>query len=137
MAITVTLSEKLSTQLQAHAQRLHLSPEAVVEQVLTAALPVQEANGFHDRADVNIAEHSRQDEYSNVILAQVVAQIKAMPANSAAIEQGNKVGDKAYLQYLLEHAPTDTLTMAEWEQHWPAFEQEIKDLERAQASAEN
>ena len=62
MAITVTLSEKLSTQLQAHAQRLHLSPEAVVEQVLTAALPVQEANGFHDRADVNIAEHSRQDE---------------------------------------------------------------------------
>lgn len=111
MTITVTLSAELSAQLQAYAQQLHLSPEHVVEQVLTAALPLVEANGFHG----SDTPETLTTDAADVELAAVIAQIKATPPNPAALEQGSKVGDKAYLQYLLEHAPTDTLTKAEWE----------------------
>ena len=126
MTMTVTLSAELSAQLQAYAQQLHLSPEAVVEQVLAAALPAQETNGFHGSA----APAPSTADTDDGELAAVIAQIKATPPNPMAIEQGSKVDDKVYLQYLLEHAPTDTLTMVEWEVYWPLVEQELKDLDR-------
>lgn len=123
MTITVTLSAELSAQLQAYAQQIHLSPELVVEQVLTAALPTQKSS-LHSS---DTPETSTADT-DDTALAAVIAQIKATLPNPEAIEQGSKVGDQAYIQYLLDHAPTDTLTMTEWEIYWPLVEQELKDL---------
>ena len=130
MTMTVTLSAELSAQLQAYAQQLHLSPEVVVEQVLTAALSVQETNGFHG-SDTPAPSTAGTDDAE---LAAVIAQIKATPPNPMAIEQGSKVDDKVYLQYLLEHSPTDTLTMVEWEVYWPLVEQELKELDRTHSA---
>ena len=129
MTITVTLSAELSAQLQAYAQQIHLSPELVVEQVLTAALPTQKSSlPSSDTPETSTAD---TDDTS---LAAVIAQIKATLPNPEAIEQGSKVGDQAYIQYLLDHAPTDTLTMTEWEIYWPLVEQELKDLDHTPAA---
>ena len=132
MAVTVTLSEQLSERLQTHADEVHLSLDALVERLLADTLPVYKSNGFH------LPEHPITEELDDpdASLARVIAQIKATPPNPAAIEQGDKVGDMTYLQYLLDNPPTDTLTVEEWEQYWPAFEQEMKELDRAQEIAE-
>lgn len=129
MTITVTLSAELSAQLQAYAQQIHLSPELVVEQVLTAALPTQKSS-LHS-SDTPVTSTADTDDTA---LAAVIAQIKATLPNPEAIEQGSKVGDQAYIQYLLDHAPTDTLTMTEWEIYWPLVEQELKDLDHTPAA---
>ena len=126
MAITVTLSERLSAYLLAQADRVHLPVDALVEQLLTAALPLDETNGYHALAADDAVP----------ALAEVVALIKATPPNPAAIERGDKVNDLAYVQDLLDNPPTDTLTAEEWAAYWPAFEQELKELDRAQAIAE-
>lgn len=126
MTVTVTLSENIAERLQAHADEFHLSLDALVEKLLADALPVAETNGFHAPAD--------DDDLPT--LGEVVARIKATPLNPDAIERGAKVGDMAYIQSLLDHPPTDTLTVEEWAEYWPAFEQELKELDRAQAIAE-
>ena len=130
MTITVILSAELSAQLQAYAQQIHLSPEVVVEQVLTSALPAQKTTGFHG-SDTTATPTA---DTGDAELAAVIAQIKATPPNPEAIEQGSKVGDKAYIDYLLDHAPTDTLTMTEWEMYWPLVEQELKELDHTPAA---
>jgi hypothetical protein len=43
----------------------------------------------------------------------------------------------AYIQSLLDNPPTDTLTVAEWEEYWPAFEQELKELDRNKLQIES
>ncbi len=126
MTMTITLSDSIAERLQAYANQFQLSADALAEKLLADALPVSKTNGFHlPPAD---------DDLSS--LEQVVAKIKAMPPNPAAIEPGAKVGDMAYIQSLLDNPPTDTVTVAEWEEHWSAFEQELKALDRAQAIAE-
>ena len=126
MAMTITLSESIAERLQAHANQFQLSADALAEKLLADALPVSKTNGFQlPPAD---------DDLSS--LEEVIAKIKAIPPNPAAIELGAKVGDMAYIQSLLDNPPTDTLTVAEWEEHWSAFEQELKALDRAQAIAE-
>lgn len=125
MTVTVTLSERLSEHLQAHADKFHLSLDALVEKLLVDALPVVETNGFHlSPADDDLPS-----------LEEVIAKIKATGPNPDAIERGDKVGDMAYIQSLLDNPPTDTLTVAEWEEYWPAFEQELKELDQARAVA--
>lgn len=89
--------------------------ESLVEQLLAHTLPVEESNGIHPLADDNGLSS----------LEEVVALIKATLPNPAAIQRGDKAGDMAYIQALLDTPPTDTLTREEWEQYWPAFEQEL------------
>lgn len=130
MAITITLSEALSERLQAHAAETHLSPHILVEELLADALPPVKANGVTANG-MHVAQDP--DDESHPTLEEVVALIKATPPNPDAIEYGNKVGDKAYLQYLLESPPTDTLTFTEWEEQWAVFERELKELDQARA----
>lgn len=137
MTVTVTLSENMAERLQAHADKFHWSLDRLVEKLLTDALPVYETNGFHTTSDSTADDYATGDvDDPDASLARVIAQIKAKPPNPDAIERGDKVGDMAYIQSLLDNPPTDTLTLAEWEAYWPAFEQELKELDHAQDIAE-
>lgn len=132
MAVTITISERLSQRLQAHARTFQLPLDALVEQLLADALPAEETNGFDATDEHAPAIHPAGDlDDPDAELARIVAQIKATPPNPDAIERGDKVGDLTYIQYLLDNPPTDTLTAEEWEHYWPAVEQELKELDPA------
>jgi hypothetical protein len=130
VTITVTLSTPIGKRLQTQADKIDLPLDDLVERMLIASLPVYEANGFHATADEPVV-----DDFPT--LEEIVAQIKATPPNPNAIQRGEKFGDMAYIQSLLDNPPTDTLTVAEWEEYWPAFEQELKELDRNKLQIES
>lgn len=134
MTITVTISTPTGERLQTQADKVDLPLDTLVERMLINSLPVYETNGFHITNDDTADDDPADDDFPT--LEEVVAMIKATPPNPNAFKPGEKFGDMAYIQSLLDNPPTDTLTVAEWEEYWPAFEQELKELDRAQDIAE-
>lgn len=123
MTVTVTLSARVSEHLQAHADKFHLSLDALVEKLLADALPVVEANGFHGPAD--------DDDLSS--LEEVVARIKATPPNPDAIHPATKSVDELIADLQANPPSDELLTFEEMWPHWQAFEQELKDMDQADA----
>lgn len=129
MTTSVKLSAPVAERLQTQADKVHLPLDTLVERMLIDSLPVYETNGFH-ATDAPLVD----DDFPT--LEEIVAMIKATPPNLNAMQKGEKFGDMAYIQSLLDNPPTDTMTVAEWEEYWPSFEQELKELDRAQDLAE-
>lgn len=126
MTMTVTLSENIAERLQAHADKFHLSLDALVEKLLADALPVAETNGVHAPAD--------DDDLPS--LEEVVAMIKATPPNLAAFHPATKT--VAQLMAELEANPSEEsdITPEEWDRLWAKFEQGLKAADRADDIAE-
>jgi len=118
MTITITFSNLLSNLLHQEAKRLQISVEELATKLLEEALS-------HEMADTpsTTAENSAS-------LKALVASIKAGPSSdSKGFEQGEKVGDKAYIEYLLANPPKGTVTAEEWERLWPEIEKELEALD--------
>jgi hypothetical protein len=122
MTVTVTLSENIAERLEAHAAEFHVSLDALVEKLLTDALPVVETNGVHTAAD---------DDLSS--LAEVVAMIKATPPNPDALHPATKSVDELIADLQTNPPPDELLTFAEMWPLWQAFEQELKAMDQADA----
>lgn len=129
MTTTVTLSTPICKRLQKQVDKIDLPLDDLVERMLTTSLPAYETNGFHA-----VYDEPTNDDFPT--LEQVVAMIKATPPNPNAMKPGEKFGDMAYIQSLLDNPPTDTMTVEEWEEYWPAYEQELNELDYAQEVAE-
>lgn len=125
MTITITLAEPLMTLLERKTEHLHLSADEFATKLVRDALLDQESAQ---------PETAIEDDFST--LEDVVASIKAMPPNPGAFHPSERANDKEYLDYLLANPPRDTMTFEEWERCWPAFEQELKMLDRVQDIAE-
>jgi hypothetical protein len=130
MTVTITFSNLLSNLLQQKAKRLQISVEELATRLLEEAL-------MHESVDTS-ALATEEDSAS---LEALVAKIKAgpegaskgsprwAPSDSNGFEQGEKVGDKAYIEYLLANPPKGTVTAEEWERLWPQIEEELKALD--------
>jgi hypothetical protein len=123
MTVTVTLSENIAERLQAHADEFHLSLDALVEKLLADALPVAETNGFHGPAN--------DDDLP--ALEEVVTRIKATPPNPDAIHPATKSVDELIADLQANPPSDELLTFEEMWPHWQAFEQELKDMDQADA----
>jgi hypothetical protein len=126
MTVTITFSNLLSNLLQQKAKRLQISVEELATRLLEEAL-------MHESVDTS-ALATEEDSAS---LEALVEKIKAgpevktrwAPSDSSGFEQGEKVGDKAYIEYLLANPPKGTVTAEEWERLWPQIEEELKALD--------
>jgi hypothetical protein len=129
MTVTVTLSEKTAKRLQAHADEVHLSIDALVEELLMDALPVEEINGLHT-PDIDTREAV---EDPDAALTRVVARIKATPPNPAAVHPATKSVDELIADLAANPPSDELLTFAEMWPLWQAFEQELKAMDEADA----
>jgi signal transduction protein with GAF and PtsI domain len=120
MAITVTFAEPLTTMLEQEAERLHVSIEDLATTLLNEALLARE-----------IERATTGDDQATTSLEQIVAQIKALPPTLEAFQPAERAQDIAYIDYLLANPPQDTVTLEEWERFWPAVEQELELMDRA------
>lgn len=123
MTVTVTLSENIAERLEAHAAEFHLSLDALVEKLLTDALPVVETNGVHATADDDAIPS----------LEEVVAMIKATPPNPDAIHPATKTVAQLIAEFEANPPSDELLTFAEMWPQWQAFEQELKAMDQADA----
>jgi predicted transcriptional regulator len=134
MAVTITISEQLSKRLQAHAQTFQLPLDALVEQLLADALPVDETNGFEATDEPAPADQPAGElDDPDAELARIVAQIKATPPNPDAIERATKSAQEVMAELLANPPSDDLLTFEEFWPLWQAFEQELKEMDKADA----
>lgn len=126
MGVTITLPEPLTDQLAQQAHRLHISVDELAARLLGDALKTKLLDLPTPEEDV---EFPTLEDEDFATLEEIVASIKAVPPNPAQIEVGGKVGDMAYLDYLLATPPQDTMTFNEWKNFWPQFEQGLKKLD--------
>ncbi len=120
MSITITLPEPLTHLLEQQATRLHLSSEALAVKLISAAL-IDEATALLER-------NWKDQEFPS--LEEIVAGIKALPPNPKSFHPAERAHDLSYLTWLLENPTEGTMTVEEWEQFWPPFEQELKEIDR-------
>jgi hypothetical protein len=125
MTITITFTEPLTTLLEQEAARLQVSVDELATTLLNKALLVQD-----------IEDADATDDPTTTTLEQIVARIKALPPNPQSFRPAIRAHDKEYLDYLLANPPKDTMTLEEWERFWPAFEQELKMIDRMDDIAE-
>ena len=126
MTMTITLSESIAERLQAYANQFQLSADALAEKLLADALPVSKTNGFQlPPADDDLSA-----------LEQVVAKIKAMPPNPAAIHPATKTVTELMADLEADPPSGELLTFAELWPQWQAFEQELKVMDEADAITE-
>jgi hypothetical protein len=101
-----------------------MSLDALVEKLLTDALPVYEMNGIHAYSE---------DDASDTSLARIIARVKAMPPNPDAIERATKSADDLAADLQINPPSGELLTFEEIWPLWQAFEQELKAFEQADA----
>lgn len=113
MPITITLPAELEENLQAKAEAQQRPLDELIVDILASAV-----------------EAEADEEWPS--LEEVVAEIKALPPNPAAIRPAT-----ASLADLLENAPEDPdFDLETWTQQWNAIEAEMKARDRADDIAE-
>ena len=116
MTIMIQLPNPVEDSLRKAAQRRHLSPEALAAQLIEGALMTE------------ILSSPTDGPTSDVLptLEEIVAKIKALPSDPANIRPAT-----GSLKELLENAPQDPdFDLAEWQQQWGLFEQELREIEQ-------
>ncbi len=117
MTMMIQLPNTVAATLRKAAKRRQISPDVLaaqlIEDALTAeALPAVEATLTSDVLPS---------------LEQLVAKIQGLPRDPRNIRPAT-----ASLKELLENAPEDPeFDLDEWQRQWDLFEQELKDIERA------
>lgn len=117
MTMMIQLPNTVAATLRKAAKRRQISPDVLaaqlIEDALTAeALPAVEATLTSDVLPS---------------LEQLVAKIQGLPRDPRNIRPAT-----ASLKELLENAPEDPeFDLDEWQRQWDMFEQELKDIERA------
>ena len=117
MTMMIQLPNTVAATLRKAAKRRQISPDVLaaqlIEDALTAeALPAVEATLTSDVLPS---------------LEQLVAKIQGLPRDPRNIRPAT-----ASLKELLENAPEDPeFDLDEWQRQWDMFEEEVKDIERA------
>jgi hypothetical protein len=126
MQITLTLSEPVVAQLQRKATQLNVSFEDFAEKIFRDAAVRQSVaiNPFID----NQESHPTPEE--------VVAMIKAAPPNPNAIQPATQTVDELLADLAANPPEPSDISPDEWDRLWAKFEQELKDIDRANDIAE-
>ncbi|MEM7532735.1 MAG: hypothetical protein AAF639_11210 [Chloroflexota bacterium] len=140
MTMNISLTGEISENIHNSARRLRLSAQTFID---FAFRVIYQNNHIEDEIEKEIRNSEPFNKFSFIederriddddiddTLEGMLAAIKVTPPNPNAVTYGEKFGDMDYIQYLLDTPPTDTMTMEEWEEVWPAFEQEQKVLNR-------
>jgi len=117
MTIMIQLPNPVEDSLRQAARRQRLTPEAYAAQLIEDALTTAELPGIKEGPTPEVL----------TTLEELVASIQSLPRDPNNIRPAT-----GSLQELLENAPEDPeFDLDEWQRQWDLFEQELKEIERA------
>jgi len=128
MLLTLDLPEHLVEHLESSAAALDVSVNTLTSRLLMTALDAQ-ANT--PRTPAPAVEPHPTDE-----LRALVAEIAALPQDSALIEPATKRLDDAFLQELLAASDEDSISPEEWNRLWTQVEREMDEIDLLDEIAE-
>jgi hypothetical protein len=127
MDITLVLPETMVERLERQAGKLNVSLDDMAWKLLNDALVKESAATTHP-------DNGDKDDLPS--LEEVVARIKAIPPNPAAVVPATKTIEEVVAYWEANPPDESDISPEEWERLWAAFEQELKAIDRADDIAE-
>ncbi len=125
MSTSITLPAPLTDWLELRAQRLQLSVDQLVAQLISDALLDEQ----YDLPPVEPDENFPTQE-------EIVAGIQALPPNPKTFHPATKSVEQLLADLAASPSPKSGITPSEWDRMWAAFEQENKTVDLANETAE-
>ena len=127
MLLTLELPDQIVEHLESKASKLELSVNAFTSRLLESVL--------YAPHDADWRTELSNSEMSPGLLA-LVAEIAALPKESALFEPATKTVEELFPEDTDAASDEEPISPEEWDRLWAEFEEELKEINRADARAD-